>query len=111
MVKTGEIAFVSQSGAGQDEDGNFIAPVDLVSAYIDCNLMTVNKEFKISVDGEYINAKYACYIDKDNISNLGLDLSTISQVKLKNNNGDYIDKFRIGNLEHLNLTKRVKIVV
>ena len=111
MVKTGYISFITNSGGGYDENGNAVAPSIVNSDYVECNLATVNKDYKFFVDGQYIQAKYSIYVDSDKISSLipTISIENIKSVSIKNNNADLIGSFQVQNLEYLNLTKRIKI--
>lgn len=111
MIKTGYISFITSTGGGQDANGNPIAPVETVSEFIVCNLKTVTREYKFMVEGQYIQAKYSCYVEQYMIDALGVDLTTVKNVKLQDNNGNLIDTFQVQYIEYLNLLSKVKIIV
>ena len=113
MVKTGYISFITETGGGQDEDGNTIASTPVNSEYVECNLKTITKKYEFVVDGQYVQAKYSVYIDNDKVNLLDpvIDLKTINSVQIKDNNSNDLGKHQVHNLEYLNLTKRVKIEV
>lgn len=75
MIKTGYISFITQTGGGYDSDGNPIVPVTTISAYIECNLKTVKKEYKTFIDGQYKQAAYSVYIDSASIGDLNVTRS------------------------------------
>lgn len=110
MVKTGYISFYSQTGGGKDADGNPLAPTPAWTVYIDCNLKTITKEYKFLIDGQYQLAKYSIYINSNTIPS-EVVLSSLNQVKLQDNNQNELGKFQVGDLQYLNLSKRVKIIV
>ena len=111
MVKTGYISFITKTGGGQDADGNPVTPVNTLSDYIECNLKTVKKEYRLITDAQYSQAKYICYIVASLVSSLSIDLETIKEVQIHDNNNNDLGTFQIQNVEYLNLTKRVKLVV
>lgn len=113
MIKTGYISFITESGGGQDTKGNSLPSVKVNSDYIECNLNTVNKQYKFVVDGQYIQAKYSIYIDQDKINALvpTIDLETINQVQIQDNNTNDLGSHQIQVLEYLNLSKRIKIIL
>ena len=80
---------------------------------IECNLKTVTKELQFVVDGQYVQAKYSIYIEQCLINGLNpaIDLQTITQVQIQDNNQNNIGIFQVHNLEYLNLTSKVKIIV
>lgn len=113
MVKTGYISFITETGGGKDENGNIIAPTKTNSEYIECNLKTVTRELKFVVDGQYVNAKYSIYLEQYLIMGLDpeIDPQTINEIQLQDNNQNNIGIFQVHNLEYLNLTSKVKIIV
>lgn len=113
MIKTGYISFITESGGGYDSDGNPIASTTINSDYIECNLKTITRKYEFVVDGQYVQAKYSLYVDKDKINALdpAIDLQTVNQIQIKDNNSNDLGKHQVHNLEYLNLTKRVKIEV
>jgi hypothetical protein len=150
MVNTGYIAFVFETGGGQDEDYNTIPPESSLSEYVACNLATVRKEYKIKIEGngQYQQAKYSCIIEQDflkllksfdgsviySTDILGKDipmdyvpsgdelikfsevprevnLNEVNYIQLRDADSNELGKFQVHNLEYLNLTKKVKIVV
>lgn len=113
MIKTGYISFLTESGGGQDADGNPVAATKVNSDYIFCNLNTLTKEYRLLVDGQYLAASFSCYIDSDKISSLipVIDLQTITEVQIQDNNENDLGIYQVMNVEYLNLTKRVKIIV
>jgi hypothetical protein len=111
MVKTGYISFIVLTGGGFDGDGNPILPVETPTDFIDCNLKTVTREYKFMVDGQYIQAKYSVYVEQRLVDALAIDLTVIKNIKLQDNNGNLIGTFQIHNLEYLNLTSKIKVIV
>jgi len=113
MVKTGYISFITETGGGQDADGNTIASTPVNSDYIECNLKTITKKYEFVVDGQYVQAKFSMIIDQDKVSVLNpvIDLQSVNSVQIKDNNSNDLGKHQVHNLEYLNLTKRVKIEV
>lgn len=113
MVKTGEIAFITETGGGQDASGNTLATAKTLSAFIECNLEVVTKVYKTFIDGQYKQASYSMYLDSDTFNSLdpALVLSTINLVDLKDNNSNSLGTFQIQNVEYLKLSKKIKIVV
>lgn len=108
MVKTGYISFTQQALSTQDENGNIIPGTSIDTDYVECNLQVIRKEYIQLVDGQAKQASYSIYVDSDLIT---IDLSTVSKVKLKDNHSNYLDDHQIMNVEYLDLSKRVKIVV
>jgi len=113
MVKTGYISFITETEGGYDENGNLTPSVLVNSDYIECNLKTITRKYEFVVDGQYIQAKYSMYVDQDKITALvpAIDLTTVNQIQIKDNNSNDLEKHQVHNLEYLNLTKRVKIEV
>ena len=113
MVKTGYISFVTETGGGQDVDGNTISTVKTSSAFIDCNLKVVTKKYETFIDGQYKQASYSIIIDliKFNVLDPAVVLTDISMVDLRDNNNNSLDRFQIHRIDYMNLTKKIKIVV
>ncbi len=113
MVKTGYISFITETGGGQDADGNTIATGKTPSAFIECNLQVIKKEYKTFIDGQYKQASYSIYIDSSKFYGLDpvINLESINLVSLKDNNSNDLGEFQIHNKEYLNLMQRIKIVV
>ena len=113
MVKTGYIAFVTETGGGQDSNGNTVATVKTASEFIQCNLMVVKKEYKTLIEGQYKQASYSIYVDLLKFNRLDpvIDMNTVNLIDLKDNNSNLSGRFQIHNVEYLNLSKRIKIVV
>ena len=113
MVKTGYLSFITETGGGQDEDGNTIASTTVNSEYVECNLKTITKKYEFIVDGQYVQAKFSLIIDQDKIKNLSptIELESVNSVQIKDNNSNDLGKHQVHNLEYLNLIKRVKIEV
>jgi len=113
MVKTGYISFITETGGGQDTDGNSIASVTTNSDYIECNLKTITRKYEFVIDGQYIQAKYSLIVDQDKINTLDpvIDLQAVNQIQIKDNNSNDLGNHQVHNLEYLNLTKRIKIEV
>lgn len=111
MIKTGYIAFVTQTGGGFDPVTGFpIASTETVTDLIKCNLETVRREFRIMVDGEYTDAKYSIYLDENKVPET-VDINTVEQIKVYDNNSNLLDTFRLDNIEFLKLSQRIKMVV
>ncbi len=117
MVNTGYISFIVQTGGGFDSDKNPIAPTDVPSDYISCNLAVVTKEYKLLVDGQYQNASYKVVIDnwviKDLLGNINIRayLSALTQIQLQDAENNDLGIFQIQNREFLDLVQQFKIVV
>lgn len=113
MVKTGYISFITEIGGGYDADGNPVAAVKVNSVYVSCNLATVKKEYIFLVDGQIQQAKYSCYIDNDKVSSLDpvIDISTVKSIQLQDNRAYDLGIFQVQNVEYLELTKRIKLIV
>ena len=111
MVKTGYISFISEVANASDTDGNPVPATKTSTAYIKCNLATVTKEYKILIQGQYQQANYSCYIDSDKVSSLNIDLPTITEVQIQDNHANNLGIFQVQNVEYLDLTKRVKLIV
>jgi len=111
MVNTGYISFITSIGGGVDTEGNMTQPSKTDSAYIPCNLKVVTKEYRILIDQDYQQASYSCYIESDLFNTLSIDLSTVAEIQLKDNNSNELGVFRNQNVEYLNLSKKIKLVV
>ena len=113
MIKTGYISFITETGGGQDADGNTIASTKVSSAFIECNLKVITKEYKTFIDGQYRQASYSMYIDSTKFNSLDpvVVMNTINFVELKDNDSNSLGTFQIHNVEYLYLSKRIKIVV
>ncbi len=113
MVDIGFISFITESGTGQDVDGNRLDPIKVNSEYIGCNLKVIKKVYLLEVNGQQQQAKYSIYINSNEIIALTpvIDLNTVVQVQLKDNNSNDLGIFQISNIEYLNFTKSIKIVV
>lgn len=109
MVKTGYISFISQTGGGQDADGNPVSPVKTNSSYVECNLAVITSKYEFIVDGQYKQAEYSIYVESDKIRDI--DVQSIKEIQIHDNNDNDIGVFQIGNVEYLNLSKKVKIIV
>ena len=107
MIKTGYISFITETLGGLDANGNPVAPTSVISAFVDCNLVTVKKEYGFVIDGDYVKSSYSVFVESKDV----VDLSVISKIGLKDNNGNVLGIFRIQNVEYLNISKKVKINV
>lgn len=110
MVRLGFISFITESGGGQDTDGNTVPATKVISDPIECNLMTVKKEYRTLVHGQWLDAKYQIYVDNDKIPST-LDLLQVKEIRLKNPKNQDLGTFQIHNIEFLQLSQQVKIVV
>ena len=109
--KTGYISFLVQTGGGIDPTtGDPIAPVVTESDFVKCNLQVVTKEYRLLVDGQYQQANYSVYIQQRNLP-VDLDLEAVKGVKIQDNNANDLGTFQKQNVEYLNLTQRIKLVV
>jgi len=108
MVKTGYISFIEETQGGQDENGNVTASTKTPTEFYECNLQVIRKEYTRLVDGQIKQASYSMYIDSELIT---LDPETIREVNLQDNRGKSLGAHQIMNIEYLELTKRIKIVV
>lgn len=117
MVNTGYISFIVKTDGGFDGDRNPIAPTDVPSDYISCNLAVVTKEYKLLNSEQYQNASYKILIDnwviKDLLGDINIRayLSALTQIQLQDANTNNLGIFQIQNREFLDLTNRFKIVV
>jgi hypothetical protein len=113
MIKTGYISFITETGGGQDVDGNTEASVKTSSVFIECNLMVIKKEYKTFIDGQYRQASYSMYIDNSKFESLdpSIDINTVNLIELKDNNQNSLGTFQVHNKDYLNLSRRIKIVV
>lgn len=112
MVKTGYISFVTETGAGFDGNGNPIAPTKTASLPVPCNIKVITKEHRTLVDGQYLQGKYSCYVDSIKIPvSLSSIFQSIKEVQLKDNHQNSLGTFQIHNVEYLDLSKSVKIIV
>lgn len=110
MVKTGYISFIIQIDGGFDTEGNILQPTVLQTDFYDCNLMVITKEYKILVEQTWQQAKYSCYIQNALIL-YPYQVKDVKQVILKDNNRNLLGSFMVQNVEYLNLSKRIKLVV
>lgn len=115
MVKTGYIAFISESGGGQDSNFNPTPVVKTTSDFIECNLAVATQgaglKYIVVDSGEVKPIKYTCIIDSDKISSLNINVHSVKEISLQGNRGNSLGDFRVINIEYLELVKRVKIVV
>ena len=113
MIKTGYISFITETGGGQDADGNTIATAKVSSAFLECNLKVITKRYETFIDGQYKQASYSMYVDISKFKTLdpAISLTDVSVVDLRDNNSNSLGSFQIHNVEYLNLSKRIKIVV
>jgi len=109
MVKTGYISFTIETGGGQDADGNTIASTKTPSEYFPCNLKVVTKQYLTVIDGQTLQASYSVYIDSDII--FGITIESVREVLLQDNKVNPLGTFQIQNIEYLELSKKIKIVV
>ena len=110
MVKTGYISFITESGGGYDVNGNPVAATKTATDFIKCNLRVFTKEYRTLVDGQYLQGSYSCYIQQILLPET-LVLSAVMKVQIQDNNAHPLGSFQIQNVEYLNLTQRVKLVV
>lgn len=108
MVKTGYIALVSEIGGGFDANRNPIPPSEIVGDYLPCNISDGDSRYSYYEDGQYKTPTYIIVIDLHWISNVPI---TDNYITLKNTKNEDLGKFQIQNIQYLDLTKRVKIVV
>ena len=109
MVKTGYISFITESGAGFDGNGNPTSTTKVYSTYYPCNLMVLTKEHRLLVDGQYLQGNYSIYIDS--LLLLGFGLVGIKEVAIQDNHANSLGLFQIQNVEYLDITAKIKIVV
>jgi len=110
MVRTGYIAFITESGGGQDTDGDPVSANKVTSAFVACNLQVVKKEYKVWVEGQFKDAKYSVYVDNDQIPD-GVEITTVKEVHLQDNKQLDLGVYQIQNIEFLRLLAQTKIVV
>jgi hypothetical protein len=108
MVRTGTISFITESGGGYDINGNPTASTKVNSAYYPCNLSVITRQYITLADGQVLQAKYSIVIDNFLIA--GIDLTSLKEVQLQDSKHN-LGKFQVQNIEYLDLTQRLKIVV
>jgi hypothetical protein len=118
MVDTGYIAFIKDLSGGQDTDGNPITSVKVSTVFVACNLSIITKEYRTLVQGQYLQGNYSVYLDLDVARFMRfpnevppINFASITEVQLKDSQRNVLGSFQVQNLEVLNLSKRVKIVV
>jgi hypothetical protein len=112
MIKTGYILFIAEPGGEfQDADGNTVLIPKVSSEWIECNLNVMRKEYKMFVDGQYKQVKYACYVDLSKLRSLTFELTDIHEIQLKDLMEIDLGQYQIQSLEYLNLAKSIKILV
>lgn len=109
MLNTGYISFISETGGGFDSNGNPIAATKVLSSYRPCNIQTLTKEYRLLVDGQYLEARFSIIVDDFKISDL--DLTNLTEVSLQDSNNVDLGTFQVQNKETLSFTNRLKIVV
>lgn len=110
MVKTGYISFITQIDGGFDSDGNINPSVTLESEFYACNLMVITKEYKVLVEQTWQQASFSCYIQTAIVPDVSI-IKNCRQIRLKDNNSNYLGTYQVQNVEYLNLSKRIKLVV
>lgn len=110
MVDNGYISFFTETGGGQDADGNPVAAVKTESDSVPCNLLVVTKEYKIYENGQYRNAKYSIYVDNSRIPDT-IDIASVKEVRIKDNKQNDLGIHQIQNPEYLAIMNQTKIVV
>jgi len=111
MVKTGYIIFVTNSGGGFNGNGDPLPATNVDSNPIEANLQVVRKEYIIvDANQQQRQASFICYVDKDKIPT-GINLNTLVEIKLKDVRSNDLGTFQTQNIEFLDITKRIKIVV
>lgn len=108
MVKTGYISFVTETLATQDENGNWVPGTKTQTDFVKCNLKTITSEYITLQDGQVKQASYSIYIDNYLVS---IYLETVSEIVLQDNRNNDLGNHQIMNVEYLELSKRIKIVV
>lgn len=109
MVNIGYIAFIVNTGGGFDSNGYPIAPTKTPSTYIPCNIETLSHEYKVLVDGQYLNSAYSIYIDNSKLQ--GVDFAGVDSVSLQNYEKADLGIFQIQLRETLSLVNQTKVIV
>jgi len=104
------IAFHKQTGGGYDENRNPIPPADEVSAYVPCNLQQIKRDYRMLVDGQYVQAKYSIYIKPSEMPD-GYDANALTMCRLKNLDGVVLGDFIVHSNEPLSLFKKNKLIL
>lgn len=108
MVKTGYIAFWTETSSTQDANGNVIPGVKTQSAFVPCNIQVINKEYVRLVDGQVKQASYSVYVDKYALT---VDMNLVSEISLQDTLGNSLGDHQIMNYEPLSISKHIKLVV
>lgn len=108
MVKTGYISFISEIESTQDGRGNWVPGTKTQTDFLQCNLQVIKKEYIQVVDGQAQQASYSIYIDSNLVD---FDLEPIKEVSIQDNRAKSLGDFQVMNVEYLELSKRIKIVV
>jgi len=108
MVKTGYISFFQETAPTQDDNGNWIPGVKTQTDFVECNLKVITKEYIRLQDGQVKQASYSMYIDNNLVT---IDLETVNEIELQDNRGNSLGNHQIMNVEYLELSKKIKIVV
>jgi hypothetical protein len=110
MLNTGFISFITETGGGFDSNNNPIAPVSVLSDYIQCNLSVAKSNYQIVVNGEALLASYIMYIEHNDLPD-DFDLSLVHDIQLQDADGTALGKYRVQYKGNCNFVKRLKIVV
>ena len=108
LVKTGYISFIQEIGGGRDADGNIIASTKTPTAFFECNLKVITKEYVRVIDGQAKQASYSIYVNSDKVA---IDPEAVHEINLQDNRAKSLGEHQIMNIEYLELSKRIKIVV
>lgn len=109
MLNTGFISFVTETAGGFDAFGNPIAATKVLSTYRPCNILTLTKEYRLLVDGEYKAARFSVIIDNSEISDLVL--TDLKEIDLQDSENLPLGAFQVQNREPLPFMNKLKIVV
>ena len=109
MLNTGFISFITETAGGFDAFGNPIAATKVLSTYRACNILTLTKEYRLLVDGQYKEARFSVMIDNSDISDLVL--TDLKEVSLQDQNNVSLGTFQVQNKEPLVFVNKLKIVV
>lgn len=109
MLNTGYISFITETGGGQDSNGNPLPSVKVNSDYFACSLAVIKKEYLTLVDGQYLQSAYSIIIDNFQIETIRLE--DFKEVQIQDPEGNNLGVFQVQNKEFFPFTSKLKVVV
>lgn len=104
MISNGYINFITQSGGGF-VNGNPVAPADVVSDDIWCNIRVNSPALQLSIGGKYTAVDMSVTVDSDKFIE-GSDVVDIKDIR-----GVSKGRFVVVSVEPMNMIKSVKLML